>query len=611
MPGRNRREVGRTAVEGETPDVDETPNGSNCLPDSAPDDGAQNAPEVTTELALGLLQRAKPSDVLGILRDPEMALVAMRAFTGFRFNAQGYHNPIVRSRLAQEAVRESKFYDRLAALSPSDDQAPKPTADGSRGEAVAPEHSAGMQKLEDELRREREQRKRDRSEARAAIDELRKANTSIHEQLEAAQKTLADALAERDTQHAALARASHRIERLDRQIAKLKSERNALLKAIPPDAGVPSAPKADKAPRSPLPSNAPQPTPFEAGAYRLLSQENLDAALAVAEAALTEDESNLAALDIAATVYHKIGKRERAIQSARDLALAALDAADLKRATEAFLTLLTIDPMSGLISTVSRPYVTALRSAAPIHLQEIAARFSRFRATNPAVHRRLSRLIEEHVPSEIAKIILVRSAAIGAGDPLPLQVPEQLTPLSVIAAIDSVAVETVAMVRTALEHLRETSPDDYGRSIEAIAETGDESYLRPLLRRSRGPAIVDASNVAWYDDAKGVAERPKLAHILLIRTAVRLRGYFPIFLIADAPLPYTIDERDRFAKMMSRSEVSIVSTGTDADESILRDARRLEAPVITNDYMADWDPDDKIEKIRYVIPSTGPAYLLS
>jgi len=65
---------------------------------------------------LGWLAQIKAAPVLALLRDPEFALISMRAFTGFRVNAQGYANPIVRSRLAQEAIKDDKFADKLRAL---------------------------------------------------------------------------------------------------------------------------------------------------------------------------------------------------------------------------------------------------------------------------------------------------------------------------------------------------------------------------------------------------------------------------------------------------------------------------------------------------------------
>lgn len=566
---------------------------------------ASELPEIPVETALEWLQRLKPADVLAVLRDPEMAFVTARAFIGFRFNSQGYHNPIVRGRLAQEIVREAGFRGRVQALV---DAAPGAQAIPPRPEqARSTEPRKSTTDWKEHLDAEREQRRKERADSRIAAEEAKAANAALRREIEA----LGEAVAEMDAMRDSLNRSNHRVSRLERQVVKLKSERDALLRSIraTPTVAAPEKTVASPPPAAPA---AVRHTAFEAAAYRLLSADNLDAAIAVAEAALTEEPSDLAALDVAATAYRKSGHHDKAAPIARDLALAALQAGELSRATQAVLMLLAVDSRTSLIESVSRPYVSALRSATREELETISKALSTAKAAQPTVYRRVAKLIEEYAPADTARALLTRANVIGPSDPLPLQMPEPCSAMSIVSAVDAGLIERVEAVRDALENLRASDSNEYGRVIEAIvsASGGDESCLRPLLRRTRGPAVLDASNAAWYDEA-GVADRPRLWQILNLRTAIRLRGYFPVCLIGDAPLPHTIDDRERFAKMMARHEIMLVSTGTDADEAILREARRLDAPVVTNDYMADWDPGDEVEKIRYVIPPTGPAYLLS
>ena len=619
----------RDAADTSEPSADVTngPSESSADPNSSPSrigrgaeerGGVGSDPPVDMETALQWLQQLKPNLAIALLKQPELALQATRAFLGFRFNAQGYQNPVVRRRLAEEIVREPKLQEVFRAVIEMEDKAAadpltagapldsRPSRIGRGAEergGVGP--NALVDNLKDQLRAEREQRKRDRADSRATVDEVKKANADIERRLAEQSTTLADTLAENDSLRQALAKAQQRIAKLDRQNTRMKIEVDLMAKAAGKSRPAPQAPTAE--PPSTPPDHR---SPFEAAAYRLVSQENLEAALALAEATLIEEPGNAGALRIAADVYMKTGKRDRAAQAARDLTIAYLGAADLRAATESLFLLLTADPMSGLIATVSKPYVQALKSAENADLQELRSAYGRFAAAQPAVFKRLSRLIDEYVPADIARI-LTRPSTTGPSEPLPLQMPTPMTATDIVDAVDRSDEAVVDKLRVALSQLRSASPDDYGRVISAIADVaGDESYLKPLIGKTRGPAIVDASNVAWHDDERGMADRPRLHQVLKVRAAMRQRGYFPILLIGDAPLPYTVDDREACARMMTSGELTLSTTGTDADETILREAKRLGATVVSNDYMADWDPDNEVKKLRYVIQSGGPAYLL-
>lgn len=582
---------------------------------SSPPTETGEEPAVDIETALRWLLSTKPNEGLSVLKDPDFAPLAARAFLGFRFNAQGYQNPVVRRRLAEEIVREPKFREKMQALveSPSP-QHPPLLRDGEQENASIPQPTSLLREMEQEieglkaqLRAEREARKRERGESRAAIDELKKASAELTRQIEERGAASTAAAAEADTLRQALNRAQERIDRLERQNRRLKVENVLLAKAKP--ISTPADQPTPVEAREDVP--VAQPSPFEAAAYRLVSQENLEAALVVAEAALKEDPGNAVALEIAADVYRKTGQEDHAARAARDLALTHLRASNAKSATDALLTLLSVDPATGLAEGVMRQFALGLRGIDPAQLTDIAASFARFRTVNPGAYRRLAKLVDEYVP-EASASVLTSGLASGPNDPLPLQMPEPLTPSAIVDAVDGSNEDLVISVRRALAQLRDSSPDDYGRAISTIAAAtgGDESYLKPLIGQTRGPAIVDASNAAWYDDAQGVADRPRLRQVLAVRAAIRRRGFFPILLIADAPLPHTIDDRDAFARMIARGEVTLSTTGTDADETILREAKRLGATVVSNDYMADWDPDGEVRKLRFIIPSSGPAYLL-
>jgi hypothetical protein len=68
-----------------------------------------------------------------------------------------------------------------------------------------------------------------------------------------------------------------------------------------------------------------------------------------------------------------------------------------------------------------------------------------------------------------------------------------------------------------------------------------------------------------------------------MRRELRLRGCFPIQLIADASLPYNIDEVAELLAMGKRGEIEFSNAGQEADEVLAREARRTGAYVVTND----------------------------
>jgi hypothetical protein len=139
-----------------------------------------------------------------------------------------------------------------------------------------------------------------------------------------------------------------------------------------------------------------------------------------------------------------------------------------------------------------------------------------------------------------------------------------------------------------------------------MAADGDPVYGRVLAPKfSRGPVVVDVSNVAWHGQEMLAQQQPRFEYILAIRRTLRDRGYFPVVLIADANLPYVINDSSTVRKMVDEEQIHLVLGGSDADEQILREAQRLQAPVVTNDYMTDWDPDQNITKIQYSFTSDG------
>lgn len=171
----------------------------------------------------------------------------------------------------------------------------------------------------------------------------------------------------------------------------------------------------------------------------------------------------------------------------------------------------------------------------------------------------------------------------------------------VIAAVDANQTEVVWRVRQALSRLKMENRQLH-RAVLRVLRRYDDSYRSVLVRPTR-PVVVDGSNVAWRaPEADG---RPRLRHILTLRRELRGLGYFPILVYIDAALLHQIDQRPELEALAARGEVLVADPGTDADESILRHARKLGCVVVTNDRMVEHDLEDTVTKLRFEVGPEG------
>jgi hypothetical protein len=155
----------------------------------------------------------------------------------------------------------------------------------------------------------------------------------------------------------------------------------------------------------------------------------------------------------------------------------------------------------------------------------------------------------------------------------------RVTPREVKAYIDRNDEEQVFALIQGLDALRETNARGHKQFIESVREMG--RYYSRVLTVETTRVLVDASNVARYElDQRN---KGRLNSLLLLRDELRRRNCFPIKLVADASLPYNIDEPQELLAMARRGEVEIVPGGVEADEILAREARRSGAYVVTND----------------------------
>jgi len=175
----------------------------------------------------------------------------------------------------------------------------------------------------------------------------------------------------------------------------------------------------------------------------------------------------------------------------------------------------------------------------------------------------------------------------------------QMSIRRIMEAVDANDLAVVEFIRLALANLKASKPALY-RSIMESLEAQDRSCTAPIIRGTE-PVVVDGSNVAWHE-MKG---KPRLQNILDLRTELRSEGYFPVYIYVDAALPYQVDRRSALQQLIDAGAVVAVDSRTDADEAITEQARCLSCAVVTNDRMADWDPEGEIPKLRFAIDRFG------
>ncbi|MGB9588617.1 MAG: NYN domain-containing protein, partial [Armatimonadota bacterium] len=154
-------------------------------------------------------------------------------------------------------------------------------------------------------------------------------------------------------------------------------------------------------------------------------------------------------------------------------------------------------------------------------------------------------------------------------------------------------------VRHALLNLKQSNPALYRNLLQSLV-AHDRSCVSAVLNDTM-PVVVDGSNVAWHD----IKEKPRLRNIIDLRSELRSEGYFPVYIYVDAALPHQVDKATALQQLIESGAILAVESHTDAEQAILEQAKRLSCPVVTNDKMTDWDPEDEVPKLRFAIDRFG------
>lgn len=147
----------------------------------------------------------------------------------------------------------------------------------------------------------------------------------------------------------------------------------------------------------------------------------------------------------------------------------------------------------------------------------------------------------------------------------------------IVTAVERGDERFVATFRRSLALLREQNSEACSRLLAEIRALS--RYSERVLTKATTRALVDASNVARYDGPG----RGKMEYLHAMREELQRFNFFPILFVADASLPYHIDEADEFRELVRTGEFLISASGQEADEILARQARETGAYVITND----------------------------
>lgn len=588
----------------QSPDTDLPPKAAETLPT------AEALP--TADEAAAWLAVIKPAAVLALLKETDFRAAVAPAFAGFRPDAKSFSLPLVRTRLAQAASKDQKLAQKLRSLAEAAQektaqaQAVSVQADAPDPQTPTPPKAEKPDPLP-ALRAERDARRRERDAARLELKQ-------VQTERDGAIKAQAQAQTERDEFLRQAKKQSERISRLERQAAQARQTEARLVRALNEDkVSPPPAPRSRSAgsepPQKPLSAD----TPWRDAARRLLERGKLKTALALAEDVLKADSENTDALQIAASALEASSEPRPALAFARRLLALQVQQPGNTAAADTLLCVFRLAASPADAEPDVRAFLAALSVSDSEAVAAARLMLGRLRGVSPAAHGWLAEYLTAR--TTLAPVLMPPPEALGPDDPLPLPIflGRPVTARQIADAVDRAQPALIDAARAALSALGTADPDTSARIWAALeaAASDDPARLTALRRKPRGAAVVDGSNVAWFDQESLVHGQPRLRSLLSMRRTLWTRGFFPVLLYGDANLPYFIDDRPALLALRDRAALTLVDAGTTADEALLRVAKQMGAALITNDKMEDWDPEGEVRKVRYMVSMNGEAHLLS
>ncbi|MBB6052133.1 NYN domain-containing protein [Armatimonas rosea] len=539
-----------------------------------------------------------PTKEINRLLKSEPGLTAQIS-TGFRPGPETLKNPVVLRRLAEALPKNPKLAEALQSQEAPEPVEAKPKPLPPPTQAKAEPSVEPSEKLQTKLKEQRAALKA--KEALLAEQALRLA------QLE---KERDAALTERDSER----RAREAVEvRLERELRRKAPEPVAAVVVAPPTPPTPPpiVPPDDKAEWMPDALN------------RLLLRGHDASVLGLCRELLSDKDLPVAA--------------RAGVQGVYAMALGSLGATDapeqFRVATEAYLSAgRVLDAAETLLRAFPRPKPSTAERALLQRLLALAERrgelealgrsLARQRLTEPTGYRCLLTALET-VGGRYPNLLPSPSVTkLSPDEPVALPTASKraasVTARQLVKAIDEGEVVLITRVRAGLQELRGTNPplaDALHNAVGALSEPA----LTVLTAKRIRPIVVDASNVARHvaDPMAAFMNAKKkptgsAAQLLQVRDFLLRHGFFPVLLIADANLRHIVTEKARYDSLVERHIVRETLSGTSADELLLTEAHAHQAPLLTNDRLADWGKQaEGVERLGFTLHSGGVVLLPS
>ncbi len=594
---------------------------TDILPDESVDSPeSDDRIEISAEDALSWLAAIPSNTLIGLLRQKDFAAVANRSFAGFRANQQGLAIPTVKQRLALEATRNRQFGERLLELYESA-KAPKEHLP-NRNETERHEREAALARKQEQKRAaelkviesltdQRDRLKREHADLLSRISVLEGEARTAHSERHKAEEENSRLRHTIETQAA-------RIERIERHARRHEREMSDLIKEIRSlHRDVPTKPHRHTRPSDGISNGHHDESHDTANVWvdslrRNLELNHLDAITPVVGEALRSAPNDSEVLEMAADLARRRHDPRMETEYLKSLLGSLLHHGHGIEALNTWARLSLLHPSYPESKRVLQQIVSVLPDKRGPESEEAKRVIGRIKTMSQELHNRVLAAIAQR--EALIRLFMPKVSDEHGLDKVLVTIGTRRITFGDIAnAIDLGDREMVSTIAAHLREMRRTDPTRADSLISELSEiTGDPSYSMLITqeRSATKTAVVDSSNIAWIGQEDLARGRPRLKSVLDVRKALRLRGYFPVLLYADANLPYAIDDKEKFQHMVSRGEIRLVDAGVVADEEILRNAKRWSAIIVTNDYMEDWDPGNHVKKVGIALSHTGQVSFL-
>ena len=555
---------------------------------------------------------------------------ANRLLSGFRATPQAVKNPVVLSRVVDEAMKQPGFAQELATLTPPPSSQETPTETSltapPEAELISISHAFPVVPEEEGRNRLREQVEKQRTLIKLKEERI----STFEREAVQAKRDLAALRTELETARKAKESAESESANLRR-----RAEREAK-RVREPETPIPlPSPPVQVTQPTPLPINTY--LPFEEALRRLLRRGKYAAVAEVCKEAIMSGgikeapamaRGGVHAL-YAASLYGSDEAERGADQDSRAVE-AFLDAGAVAEATESFTRLLS---QATLLRSTLVDDATLLRRLVALaerdnKLPYITVAFLRVRIISPqgfnlllvSLNRKVGKRGVE-IAASLAATAREQSDTGGIGSDEMIALPgtalPALSPRKLADAAETGESRLVLRVRDVLAGMRYSGDAKQATLADALLSAVGELSRVAVLPYTTSPgstprcAVVDASNVARHNpDPLALDNSPRIASLLMVRDFLLRQGFFPVLLIADATLRFHMDDKLAYVSLIERGVIRETPPGTSADETLIAETRDRDGTLITNDRLVEWgDAARRIARVGFTLTHTGVALL--